>query len=458
MAFSLPFNPKTYLAGWQPLINRFRLPIAGLLLFSFDPPAPAADEPTQSAVPEQPAANPLLSDPIKRLLRPVEGVEIQTTYTGEGLGNFSGGFRRGVIYEGLLKTGVQLDLAKLCGWDETIFFTDILYPHGRSLTNSYVHDLNVLSSIDEYDSLRLAEVWIQKKFFDKKLSIRLGEIDVDTEFVLCDSGELFVNSCFGVVPTLNLNFPSPVYPLTAPGIRLEWQPTDAWTARLGAFSGDVGASGTTNKHGLRFAFSSVAGALFVGEVVYKTHTGEAAAGLPGTFKIGGFYDTGKFADVDQAGGVGRGDGGAYVILDQALYREPTRHLAHAGKDKGSADDEKQNDQGLNFFARAAYAAPQRHSLVTGYLECGMTYKGLLHGRDKDTCGVACSYTHLSPDLQDPEADGAIGHHETVIEASYQAVINDWLTVQPDFQYIINPGGTQRLPSAVVAGVRVTLTF
>jgi porin len=46
----------------------------------------------------------------------------------------------------------------------------------------------------------------------------------------------------------------------------------------------------------------------------------------------------------------------------------------------------------------------------------------------------------------------------VIEFTYQARITPWLVVQPDLQYIINPGGTTDLNNALVIGGRASLTF
>lgn len=46
----------------------------------------------------------------------------------------------------------------------------------------------------------------------------------------------------------------------------------------------------------------------------------------------------------------------------------------------------------------------------------------------------------------------------VIELSYQCQVTPWLIVQPDVQYIINPGGTQDLDNALVVGGRASVTF
>ena len=53
---------------------------------------------------------------------------------------------------------------------------------------------------------------------------------------------------------------------------------------------------------------------------------------------------------------------------------------------------------------------------------------------------------------------ALSHHETVLEATYQAALTDWLTFQPEVQYVINPGATAPAPNAVVVGARFSLTF
>ena len=50
----------------------------------------------------------------------------------------------------------------------------MLYPHGLGITDRYVHDYNVLSNIDAYDSWRLNEAWVQQDFADKRVSLRIG--------------------------------------------------------------------------------------------------------------------------------------------------------------------------------------------------------------------------------------------------------------------------------------------
>jgi porin len=52
----------------------------------------------------------------------------------------------------------------------------------------------------------------------------------------------------------------------------------------------------------------------------------------------------------------------------------------------------------------------------------------------------------------------VPRYELALEWSYAIQVTPWLKFQPDIQYIINPGGTGRVPNALVLGFEVGLTF
>lgn len=425
--------------------------------------AAASGTGSQTATAQQPEPPPQTpqTDRWARLFQPIPGVTFSAAYSVEVLGNVSGGFRRGAIAEGLFQPAITLDLEKLARWRGATFHADLLLPHGPSLTSRYVRDLNTVSNIDAYDSVRLNEIWIEQKGFHDALSVRIGELTIDTEFFICESGRLFLNSCFGAPPLAGANFNAPVYPLSAPGVRAEWTLNPGVLMRAGIYSGDPGDPARSNRHGGRVSFHSRSGLLALAEAVYQTGAGDKnaeapAARLPGTFKLGGFYHSGEFDDVSSNGKTHRGDAGIFAVIDQALYREPASAPPACGSGKSCAPSGNagagNEAQGLNFFTRGGCALPEDRNIVTAYAEAGLTYKGLLPGRDSDTCGIACSYTRISRDAR----GGA--HHETVLEAAYQASLSEHLTFEPDVQYIFSPGGTGSLPDAMVIGARMTLSF
>ncbi len=50
-------------------------------------------------------------------------------------------------------------------------------------------------------------------------------------------------------------------------------------------------------------------------------------------------------------------------------------------------------------------------------------------------------------------------HETALEAYYRFTVNDILSIQPDFQYIINPSGTEQiLENAFVGMLRLVIAI
>ena len=382
-----------------------------------------------------------------------KGISFPFTYTGEVFGNLSGGYKQGAVYDGLVKAGIQFDLDKLAGWKGATILVNGLYPHGGSITNLYVHDFNGVSNIDAYDSPRLYELWFQQNFDSDKFSIRLGQIAADSEFCISNGCCLFINSAFGAIPLLSKNVDSPVYPLAVPGVRIRFSPTDSFFAQFSAFIGNSGDPATNNRYGTRF-FNGSTGALLMGEIGYtlnpppKTDDSQKSEAksqvtperpLSGNYKMGGFYDTATFDDLD-GNGSQRGEYAFYVIADQEIWHEPG-----------------DPDQGLRIFGRIG-ASPSDRSTVSFYFDTGLNYQGLLPSRDKDLCGIGVSYTKISNDLLDDSGSPVESHHETIIEASYQAVITNWLSVQPDFQYIFNPGATGRQQNAVVAGLRFTVNF
>ena len=50
----------------------------------------------------------------------------------------------------------------------------------------------------------------------------------------------------------------------------------------------------------------------------------------------------------------------------------------------------------------------------------------------------------------------VSGHETVIELAYKAAITDWLSLQPDLQFFIDPHLGRR--DALVFGLQAQITF
>lgn len=403
------------------------------------------------------------------------GLTLSLTEISEVLGNPVGGRRRTVVYDGLTLASVSVNTEKAFGLPGGTFLASGLQIHGRGLSQNALGDnLNVVSSVEAGRGTLLFELWYEQEVLDGKLAVRAGQLAADQEFIVSQYAALFTNSTFGWPTYTGANLPSggPNYPLAALGARVRLRPAEGWTVLAAAFNGDPagpGAGTLQERDPSGTAFRLRDGVFAIAEVQYALG-GDGAAGLPGSYKLGGWYNSQRFADQrvgsDQlsladplGGGVAitrRGDWSLYAVADQLVWREPGTR-----------------DQGVGVFARAM-GGPGDRNLLNLYLDAGVTWKGLVPGRVNDTPGLGIGYARFSDTAAKLDSDRArlagaprrIRRNETVIELTYQAEIAPWWQVQPSAQYVVNLNGGssdparpgRRLRNAVVLGLRTGISF
>lgn len=388
--------------------------------------------------------------------------------TLEVLGNVRGGQRTGAAFDGLLQLGVELDLEKLAEWKGATVHGTAIYPHGSSLSGKYVGDFSDVSNIDAYDSIRLYEAWLEQKAFDDRFALRVGFLAADSEFCVITAAGPFINSEFGTPATETGNFPMSSYPYSGLGARLRLGKPDGWSLLLAAFDGNVapgvladptpGAAPSTefNKHGLDFALRPDEGAMLFAEAGWHSPAPDKETTpepLAGGVKFGGVYHTDRFGDIrgvtlgrlrpsptpDEAGSV-RGNYAAYAIAEHELWREPNT-----------------KSDGLTAFARAAFAPPDRN-FFSHTADAGVVYQGLFQKEAADSLALGVGWLGLSREVRSAYrgAGLAVPHDEVILEFTYQYTAVPGWTLQPDLQWVMNPGGTGR--DALVLGVRSIMHF
>ena len=392
------------------------------------------------------------------------GVEIFGSYTVEVWGNTVGGLKQGAVYTGLLGLGANVDLEKLIGWKGAMIHNNWFWLSGQDASEDLVGNFLTISDIAGFDTLRMDELWFQQSLLDDRISIRFGQIRADTEFVISEAGALFINATLGFPALLYTNLPDggPVYPMGTLGIRLAFSPVKAFTFQTAIFEGNKFPQ-NVNRHGFRYSLNPEFGYFWINEAQLRWFQKEDSLGLPGTFKVGAWVHTARFTNPSD-GELLDGNYGFYFIVDQILYRQRGEMVAaNSGKDDKSVssnkDAAKESDKGLNWFGRLGFA-PQDQNFIGFYFDTGLTYKGLIPSRDDDTIGIAFDYAQLSVVAQKAAiVSGSVGvGAEMLLEVTYQAQITKWLGMQPDLQFVVNPGGNQDLKNAFVIGLRVAITF
>lgn len=414
-----------------------------------------------------------------------KGVEFNAGYTAEVWGNTTGGLKQGTVYTGLLDFGATVDLDKLVGWQGASVSTTWIWLSGRDASEDLTGNFLTVSNIAGFNTLRMLELWFQQNLFDDKLSIRLGQLTADSEFIISDYGSFFLNGTFGWPAFSYTNLPEggPGYPMGTLGLRVAYTPVDWVTVQSAVFQGNVFAQ-DVNRHGFKWNLSANNGYFWINEAQFRWNQGEDTFALPGQFKVGAWFQTSNssdpyfdedgipLADADSSGNPlqRKWNYSIYGIVDQMLFREgseveETTGLSKDGKTfAGKSTVSKQvtakpSQQGLGWFGRIAFE-PQDRNFVGFYFDTGLVYTGLIPTRDEDRLGVGFGYAQLTRGAaRNLEDQGSVGvGAEMVVEFSYEAVITPWLTVQPDAQLIINPGGTQDLGNAFVVGGRASIAF
>src|SRR5215471_12305968 len=123
-----------------------------------------------------------------------DGVTITLTDTGELLSNVSGGIKTGTIVENELLGQVDVDLAKLVGWQGGHFRVSTFDYAGHGLTLGNVGSIMTVSGIEApAPSYRIWELWLEQSLFKDKAAVRLGLLAIDAAgFMVTNTGALFV--------------------------------------------------------------------------------------------------------------------------------------------------------------------------------------------------------------------------------------------------------------------------
>ncbi|MDP9056699.1 MAG: carbohydrate porin [Pseudomonadota bacterium] len=310
------------------------------------------------------------------------------------------------------------------------------YVKGGHISAANVGDVQGLDSIEAFNALRLYELWLQRQWAGGKYGVKFGFTDLNVDFDTQQVAALFLNSSDGVGAEFGhsgLNGPS-IYPTTALGLSGYFKPGDPWTLRAGVLNGLAG-SDTHPSDFVAVHISARTGALLV---VQAEHVG--ASGLR-TY-IGGWAYTADFDAlhlVDAKGNPLRRARmrGAYGLVE--------------GQIGGSS-----GGRSLSGWVRAGLGDPVVER-ISGYIGGGLVVTGLFKRRSEDQAGISINHAIVDQPGLPPGAFPA-KRAETAIELTYRVQAKDWLSVQPDLQYIHRPNGDPTIPSALVVGMRLSVSL
>jgi porin len=405
------------------------------------------------------------------------GLSPTLTLATETLRNTSGGYELSTHLQAEAVITLGLDTKKAFGWNGGQFFVSGLAIAGSGISIDGVGSLTSISSIEAERSLRLFELWYDQTFLHGTVSIRLGQLAADQEFLLTSTGSVFLNADFGwpTLPAIDLPGGGPSYPLATPGVRLKISPANGVALLFGIYNGNAAPDAFSdpqlgNSSGTNFRLN---GGLFgIAEAQWTGSLHAFGLALPGTYKVGGWWNGNTFldqhrdanglslADINSTGfpALRRNDWSGYVSADQMLWRRADQSVG-----------------GLSAFLRVM-GAPDDRNEVSVEIDGGFAWRGLFPSRPDDTFGIGFGWFKISQAARALDREiAALGIRrpvrsaEGMIEGTYQASLTPWLQVQPDVQYIVRPGGgvpggdgadslRSPLKNSVIVALRTTITF
>lgn len=358
------------------------------------------------------------------------GITPSATLIADFSKNISGGASHAGTTRHLFDFSIRWDLEPMLGVRGGTVFADFQTQAGQD-GSVETGDLQAFSNIDADDFTALYELWYQQVLLGGGLRIKAGKIDANSEFAYVEHGGEFIHSSPGFSPTL---FVLPTYPDPAFGVLGFVGEGGGLYAGAGLFDGALQEGHRTGTLGPATLFGDPADLFFIGEAGYAWG-GDPGESLPGRLAAGAWHHTGSFAEFD--GGVSSSTTGFYVVFDQLLWAEAT----------GVGDG-----QGIGLFAQYGWADP-RVSVIEHHLGLGAQWTGAVPSRDADVLGLMMSRAVLS----DEPGAGFTEDAETAFELFYKLQLVPNLSLKPDLQYIVAPGGGG-LDDAWVATLRLELSF
>lgn len=309
------------------------------------------------------------------------------------------------------------------------------YHQSQHPSLEYVGDYQGFDNINSPNLTQIGELWYSQTFFNQKLALKLGKIDAYLHFNYSQFAQILLNNSFSQNPTI-LGFPS--YPNQAVGIVCEYFPKPYFSLRASLFDGSNANGVQTGSMGARLFFNRLGEhALFLNQMSF--HWDVLSNQKTGTLGLGFWGLTNQLPNFE--GDLIHGTVGAYAFLWQTLFKEiPT-----------SSKRPHKNQRELGGFLQWG-SCSKEVSPIDVYLGAGLTFKNFARSfQDAFSVGVATTL------FSNAKGSPFINRYEMALEGTYQFNFYGYFQAQPDFQYIIHPGGNGN-KNAIVVTLRLVTSL
>jgi len=158
-------------------------------------------------------------------------IGFETSVTGDFYKTLDGGISNEYVYIGMEDVGFTFDLEKMGLWPGAEVFIQGLNTHGRLPSEELTGDMQVVSNIESGIYTGVYQYYISQSIGN--WNFILGQHDLNSEFVGTEYGGTFVNSSFGISPTISLNVPVSIYPMASLAFVAKYELKKKYNFKLG---------------------------------------------------------------------------------------------------------------------------------------------------------------------------------------------------------------------------------
>lgn len=400
------------------------------------------------------------------------GIDFSTTYTCVMAGNPVGGKSPGgFTYIDNIALTSMFDTEKLFGWHGGHFIMSAEQQDGGSgnnLSSKNVGNFFVVNGAVGGQTMKWVNLYYQQLFWNDRININIGRFCAMDEF---DVSPVLWN----YIGSLQAN---------PTNLRTTWNPNASWATRL-----KIAATHDTD---LRFGIFQITNASLNGlnwnfypndsASLFAQYSWNPEFCKPGSTSI---FDTGKKNDSVASNQEASSDksfknpvdvsklrrlpghyffGGYYNAEGTAQYTSNTS-LANSYAFYWHGDQvvyrpNPMSDAGLLVWHELGYTPETENAILTFQAKGGAIYTGLIPGRKNDFTIFGVGYGDFSSSYDSfiTSQNGKAPTYEIVSELGYRVNFTRFFYIQPDIQWIINPGGLGSIPNALILGTQIGIVF
>ncbi len=341
---------------------------------------------------------------------------------------------------GVIDLVAEFDTKKSNLWNNGLFFIYTALAFGAAPT---VGDINGIS--DKYvgdNTLRIIEAWYEHSFPYSHSSFLIGLQDFNNEFYQTTFTKPLLNNGFRLGKPIRTHGNVSTYPFTTLGLRFKSSLSKNSYLQIAIFDDESGKNAFNKVVDIDINHSD--SFLLVSEIGVTKNRPESINGYH-KFALGAWYlKDEQFGFRENIGESNErylltenprsGNGGVYLLAETSVTKNIGLFFKHG-------------------------RAQKEFNRYTEHYTAGITLKGIIPERDDDVIALGVVHTRHSDAFMESNPDKFFTF-ETVWEITYMTKVTQWLTIQPDFQYIQQPSMTSPLDQAntAVIGVRAQATF